>query len=141
MSGKVLAALRFAEAMHKGQVDKAGVPYIEHPKAVASMVDGDDAKIVALLHDTVEDTGATVDEIRSMFGDRVADAVACLTHDKSVPYLEYVANIKGNDLAREVKLADLKHNMDLSRIPNVTDVDIQRVNRKYRPAFEMLSKQ
>lgn len=140
MSDKVLAALRFAEAMHKGQVDKAGVPYIEHPKAVASMVDGDDAKIVALLHDTVEDTGATVDEIRSMFGDRVADAVACLTHDKSVPYLEYVANIKGNDLAREVKLADLKHNMDLSRIPNVTDVDIQRVNKKYRPAFEMLSK-
>ena len=140
MSDKVLEALRFAEAMHKGQVDKAGVPYIEHPKKVASMVDGDDAKIVALLHDTVEDTGATVEEIRSMFGDRVADAVACLTHDKSVPYLEYVANIKGNDLAREVKLADLKHNMDLSRIPNVTDVDIQRVNRKYRPAFEMLSK-
>lgn len=140
MSDKVLAALRFAEAMHKGQVDKAGVPYIEHPKAVASMVDGDDAKIVALLHDTVEDTGATLDEIRSMFGDRVADAVACLTHDKSVPYLEYVANIKGNDLAREVKLADLKHNMDLSRIPNVTDVDIQRVNKKYRPAYEMLSK-
>lgn len=140
MSGKVLAALRFAEAMHKGQVDKAGVPYIEHPKTVASMVDGDEAKIVALLHDTVEDTDATVDEIRSMFGDRIADAVACMTHDKSVPYLEYVANIKGNDLAREVKLADLKHNMDLSRIPNVTDVDIQRVNRKYRPAFEMLSK-
>ncbi len=140
MSDKVLEALRFAEAMHKGQVDKAGVPYIEHSKKVASMVDGDEAKIVALLHDTVEDTDATVEEIRSMFGDRVADAVACLTHDKSVPYLEYVANIKGNDLAREVKLADLKHNMDLSRIPNVTDVDIQRVNRKYRPAFEMLSK-
>lgn len=140
MSDKVLAALRFAEFMHKGQVDKAGVPYIEHPKTVASMVDGEDAKVVALLHDTVEDTGATVDEIRSMFGDRVADAVACLTYDKSVPYLEYVANIKGNDLAREVKLADLKHNMDLSRIPNVTDVDIQRVNKKYRPAFEMLSK-
>ena len=140
MNEKVLAALRFAEAMHKGQVDKAGIPYIEHPKSVASMVDGDEAKIVALLHDTVEDTSATVEEIRSMFGDRVADAVACLTHDKSVPYMDYLAKIKENDLARKVKLADLKHNMDLSRIPNATDVDVQRVNKKYLPAFKMLSK-
>ena len=140
MNEKVLEALRFAEAMHKGQVDKAGVPYIEHPKAVAAMVDGDEAKIVALLHDTVEDTSATVEEIRSMFGDRVADAVACLTNDKSVPYLEYVARIKGNELARKVKIADLRHNTNLSRIPDVTEADILRIKKKYLPALELLLK-
>ncbi len=140
MSEKLKQAETYAEKKHNGQFDKAGIPYIEHPKRVASMVDEEDAKIVALLHDTVEDTSATVEEIRSMFGDRIADAVACLTHDKSVPYMDYLAKIKENDLARKVKLADLKHNMDLSRIPNATDVDVQRVNKKYLPAFKMLSK-
>ena len=138
MDERFFAALRFAEEKHKGQVDKAGVPYIEHPKAVAARVNGEDAKIAALLHDCVEDTDATIDEIREMFGDTIADAVACLTHDKSVPYLEYVRGIKGNELARQVKLADLSHNMELSRIPNVTEADLKRIE-KYKEAVKILS--
>lgn len=129
--------MEFASEKHKGQVDRAGKPYIDHPKAVAKMLKGEDEKIVALLHDTVEDSDATVDEIRSRFGSRIADAVSCLTHDPGVPYMDYVKGIKGNALARRVKLADLTHNMDLSRLPEVTDADLARID-KYKEAYNFL---
>lgn len=136
----VKMAEEFAEKKHFGQVDKAGVPYIEHPRAVAAELDGEKEKIVAFLHDTVEDTGATVEEIRSIFGDEIAEAVSCITHRKSVPYMEYIKKIKENELARKVKLADLSHNMDLSRIPNATKRDLNRVEKRYKKAVEILSK-
>ena len=128
----------FAAKKHYGQVDKAGAPYIEHPRAVALKLDGELEKVVALLHDTVEDTDATIEEIRDLFGNEVADAVALLTHDKSVPYMDYIESVKSNDVARKVKMADLSHNMDLSRLPVVTDKDYERVE-KYRKAYEKLS--
>ena len=127
----------FASEKHKGQVDRAGKEYILHPKAVADSVEGVKEKIVAWLHDTVEDGGATVSEIREIFGDDVADAVSCLTHDLRVPYMEYIRGIKKNELARVVKLADLKHNMDLSRLDSVSDEDLKRVE-KYKRAYEFL---
>ena len=135
--GTVEEAEAFATKMHEGQTDKAGRPYIEHPRAVASMVDGETEKVVAWLHDTVEDTPATIEQIREMFGDEIADAVAAMTHDKSVPYMDYVRNIKKNPIARKVKMADLSHNMDLSRLANVTDEDLARVE-KYKKAYEIL---
>lgn len=135
----VKLAEEFAEKKHSGQVDKAGIAYIEHPRAVAAKLDGEKEKIVAFLHDTVEDTDATIDEIRSIFGDEIAEAVSYLTHEKGTPYLEYVKRLKQNELARKVKLADLSHNMDLSRIPNVTEKDRERVEKKYKKAFEILS--
>lgn len=131
--------MEFASEKHKGQVDRAGQPYIGHPKAVSKMVKGEDEKIVALLHDTVEDTDATIEEIRSKFGDRIADAVNFLTHRPGVPYMDYVKGIKGNALARKVKLADLTHNMDLSRLPEVTDEDLKRID-KYKEAYDFLVK-
>ena len=137
MSEKVMLADRFAAEKHAGQKDKAGLPYVEHPRAVAARVESEEEKIVALLHDTVEDTDATIDEIREMFGSTIADAVALLTHDNSVPYMEYVAKVKENPIARAVKLADLTHNMDLSRIPHVTERDLQRIE-KYKKAYELL---
>ena len=137
MSEKVMLADRFAAEKHAGQKDKAGLPYVEHPRAVAARVESEEEKIVALLHDTVEDTDATIDEIREMFGSTIADAVALLTHDNSVPYMEYVAKVKENPIARAVKLADLSHNMDLSRIPHVTERDLQRIE-KYKKAYELL---
>ena len=137
MSEKVMLADRFAEGKHAGQKDKAGLPYVEHPRAVAARVESEEEKIVALLHDTVEDTDATIDEIRELFGSTIADAVALLTHDDSVPYMEYVAKVKENPIARAVKLADLTHNMDLSRIPHVTERDLQRIE-KYKKAYELL---
>ena len=138
MTDKVMLADKYAEEKHRGQTDKAGLPYITHPRAVAAQLDGETEKIVGLLHDTVEDTDATVVEIRALFGDEVADAVQCLTHDNSVPYMEYVAKIKENELARKVKLADLTHNMDLSRIPHVTEKDEARL-AKYRAAYALLT--
>lgn len=140
MTERVRVALAFAAEKHKGQVDRAGVDYIEHPKAVAGLLKEptEDEIIVALLHDTVEDTDATADEIRSLFGDAVADAVACMTHRTGVPYMDYVSGIKKNAIARKVKMADLTHNMDLSRLPDITDADRERVE-KYKAAYRMLS--
>ena len=136
---RVKMAEEFAAKKHFGQTDKAGVAYIEHPKAVAAKLDGEKEKIVALLHDTVEDTDATVEEIRLLFGNEIAEAVSVLTHDKNEPYLEYIKKIKDNELAKKVKLADLSHNMDLSRLPKVTEKDLERVEKKYKKAIEILT--
>lgn len=131
-------ARAIAERAHAGQVDKAGKPYIGHPAHVVVSVEGDKAKAVAWLHDVVEDTPATLDDLRAAgIDDEVLAALELLTHDKTVPYMEYVAAIKENDLARTVKLADLAHNSDLSRLPEVTDADLQRVE-KYRQAMGLL---
>ena len=138
MSEKVRKAMIFATEKHDGQLDRAGKPYIEHPKAVAKMLKGEDEKIVALLHDTVEDTDATIEEIRSKFGEKIACAVECLTREKETPYMEYIRGVKGNELARRVKLADLTHNMDLRRLPEVTDKDLKRVER-YKEAYDFLT--
>jgi len=127
----------FATEKHKGQVDKAGVAYIEHPRAVVAGLDGEKEKIVGWLHDVVEDTDTTIDDIRSKFGDEIAEAVDRLTHRKGVPYAEYIAGIRKNELARKVKMSDLLHNMDLSRLSVVTEKDLQRVE-KYRMAYVML---
>lgn len=131
-------ARAIAERAHAGQVDKAGKPYIGHPAHVAVSVEGDKAKAVAWLHDVVEDTPMTFDDLRAAgIDDEVLAALELLTHDKTVPYMEYVVAIRENDLARTVKLADLAHNSDLSRLPEVTDADLQRVE-KYRQAMGLL---
>ena len=131
-------ARAIAEKAHADQVDKAGEPYIGHPAHVAASVEGDKAKAVAWLHDVVEDTSTTFDDLRAAgVDDEVLAALELLTHDKSAPYMEYVAAIKKSDLARTVKLADLAHNSDLSRLPEVTEADLRRVE-KYRQAIEVL---
>ena len=86
----------------------------------------------------MEDTEVTVEEIREIFGDRIADAVALMTHAKGVPYMDYVREIAKDPLARRVKLADLTNNMDISRIPNPGQKDLDRVEKKYRPAYTYL---
>lgn len=135
--GTVEEAEAFAAKMHEGQVGKDGKPYIEHPRMVASMVDGETEKAVAWLHDVVEDTDATIDQIREKFSNEIADAVAAMTHDRNVSYMDYIRNIKKNAIARKVKMADLSHNMDLSRLANITDGDLRRVE-KYKKAYEIL---
>ena len=112
--------------------------YFTHPEAVAAMLDTPEEKTVAYLHDTVEDTDVTVEEIRSVFGNEIADAVALMTHADGVPYMDYVKEIGKNPLARKVKLADLTHNMDISRIPDPTQKDYNRIEKKYKPAYECL---
>lgn len=124
---------------HAGQVDKAGRPYILHPAYVASRVDGDTAKAVAWLHDVVEDTPVTFADLASEgVSDEVTAILKLLTHEPGVPYGEYIDRIKADPVARTVKLADLRHNSDLTRLTNITERDIRRAE-KYRRAIETLS--
>ena len=140
---RVRNAYKIAAAAHAGQTDKAGVEYLNHPLAVASNVgENVSAIIVALLHDVVEDTGATFDELKNSVPLTAEElyALKLLTHDKNIPYAEYVAKIKTDALATKVKIADLTHNSDLTRIPENlrTEKDLQRVE-KYRAALAQLT--
>lgn len=132
-------ALKLCFAAHKDQTDKSGMPYVFHPFHLAEQMPDEDTTIVALLHDVIEDTPYTLDDLRAMgFSEQVLDALALMTHDKRIPYMDYVAKIKGNKIARTVKLADLKHNSDLSRLYNVDEKAMKRID-KYRQAIALLS--
>lgn len=138
-SSQAETARSIAEMAHRGQVDKAGRPYIEHPAYVAASVDGDAAKAVAWLHDVVEDTPTTLEDLRAAgISDEVVEAVDLLTHREGTPYIDYVRRIRSNETARAVKLADLRHNSDLSRLTEVTEADLRRADR-YRKAIAILS--
>lgn len=107
-------ALKLCFEAHKEQVDKSGAPYVFHPFHLAEQMKDERTTIVALLHDVVEDTDYTFDDLRNMgFDEEVIDALALMTHEKSVPYMAYVEKIKANPIVRAVKLADLQHNSDL----------------------------
>ena len=131
-------ALKLSFEAHKNQVDKSGMPYVYHPFHLAEQMETEETVIVALLHDVVEDTDYTLDDIIAMgFSDSVVEALALMTHDKSVPYMDYVAKIKSNPIAKAVKLADLKHNSDLSRLDFIDEKSQQRV-KKYGQAIALL---
>lgn len=132
-------ALRIAGTAHEGQYDKGGTPYILHPVTVAEKVEGPEAKITALLHDVVEDTDVTLEELSAVFPPVIVEAVDRLTKKKGSQYSldKYLEGVKENEIARKVKLADLEHNMDLSRIPNPTWEDYRR-QEKYKRCMEFL---
>lgn len=132
-------ALRISFEAHKNQTDKSGMPYVFHPFHLAEQMDDEYSTCVALLHDVVEDSDITLNDlIEQGFPQEVTDAIALMTHDKSVPYLEYVAEIRWNPIARKVKLADLHHNSDLSRLDVVDDKAMERVE-KYHKAIRILN--
>lgn len=135
---KIEVAKLIATIAHRGQKDKSGVPYITHPEKVASLLDTPQEKIVGYLHDTVEDTSVEIEDIRGFFGDEIADAVALMTHADGEKYMDYVRRLAKNPLARRVKMADLTHNMDISRIRNPKQKDYDRIRLKYKPAYEYL---
>ena len=116
----IASAYCLATTAHAGQVDKAGVDYIEHPMAVAQAVKhlGSEHEVAAVLHDTVEDTHVTLDEIRERFGNRVADAVDALTRREGEKYPDFIRRAATNEIARAVKRADVTHN--LSRPASLT---------------------
>lgn len=133
-------ALKISFDAHKNQVDKSGMPYVYHPFHLAEQMDDEISTCVALLHDVVEDTDTTLDELRSDgFPDEVIEALSLMTHSDDVPYLDYVRAIKDNPIARKVKLADLAHNSDLSRLEIVDDKALERVN-KYKQAILILER-
>ena len=134
-------ALKLCFKAHKDQMDKSGMPYVFHPFHLAEQMQDEDTTIVALLHDVVEDTDYTLSDLKDMgFPESVLEAIRMMTHDSSVPYLDYVAQIRKNPIARTVKLADLRHNSDLTRLNHVTPKDLERVE-KYRKAIAILTEE
>lgn len=133
-------ALQLSFEAHKNQVDKSGIPYVYHPFHLAEQMDSEEAVIVALLHDVVEDTEYTIEDIAEMgFSKPVTEALMLMTHDEAVPYMDYVSKIKPNPIARAVKLADLRHNSDISRLDVVDDKARNRI-QKYQAAIALLEK-
>ncbi|MBR2047913.1 MAG: GTP pyrophosphokinase [Oscillospiraceae bacterium] len=133
-------AMKLCFEAHKNQVDKSGMPYVFHPFHLAEQMKEELTTIAALLHDVVEDTDCTLDDLGNMgFPAEVLEALSLLTHDDSVPYMEYVAKLKENPIARAVKLADLRHNSDLNRLDHVDETALARAE-KYRQAMALLEK-
>ena len=131
-------AMKLCFAAHKNQVDKSGLPYVFHPFHLAEQMTDELTTVTALLHDVVEDTSHTFHDLREMgFPEEVLNALALLTHDDGTPYLEYVTRLKYNSIARAVKLADLRHNSDLTRLDYVDARALERAE-KYRKAIELL---
>ncbi len=135
---KTKKALKLCFEAHKDQVDKSGLPYVFHPFHLAEQMETENTTIVALLHDVIEDTDYTIDDLKSMgFDKAVTDAVALMTHSDDVEYMDYVAAIKNNPIAKAVKLADLRHNSDLSRLDIVDEKALTR-REKYQKAITLL---
>lgn len=133
-------ALALCFEAHKDQKDKSGLPYVFHPFHLAEQMTDEDTVAAALLHDVAEDTDVTFDDMRKMgFHEPVIEALRLLTHDDGTPYMDYVARIKPNPIARAVKLADLAHNSDMTRFApeQITQRDIDRAE-KYAKAIEFL---
>ena len=109
-------AMRLCFDAHKDQVDKTGLPYVFHPFHLAEQMADELSTVCALLHDVIEDTDYTFDDLRAMgFPQEVIEVLTLLTHEEGVPYMEYVQKIKPHPIAKQVKLADLRHNSDLTR--------------------------
>lgn len=128
----VAKARAWAIKAHAGQTDKAGKDYFRaHVAAAAEGVKGDPvAETVAFLHDTVEDTSITIEDIRTGFPKEVADAVGALTHSKGISYAEYLWYIQQNSIAVKVELSDLRSNMDLTRLPHAPTKKRRGKNQK-----------
>ena len=134
-------AIELAARAHAGQVDKAGEPYILHPLRLMFSVTGENERITAVLHDIVEDTTTTLADLRALgFPEDVVTAVDALTKRKGETRLEAAARAAENSIARAVKLADVTHNMDLSRIPSPTPKDLDRMKQYEQVRAILLAK-
>jgi (p)ppGpp synthase/HD superfamily hydrolase len=135
------AAMKLAYRAHHGQTDYSGIPYIFHPIHLAEQMEDEFSCCVALLHDTVEDTCVTLDDLKLIFPSDVTDAVELLTHRDGTDYFEYVQAIRSNPIARKVKLADLAHNCDQSRCIGsaVTEEKKAAWQTKYEKATKILT--
>lgn len=131
-------AIAIATKAHDGQFDKAGKPYISHPLTVMAQMDNLESKIVAVLHDAIEDSDLKItDLVQQGFPAFIIEAIAAITKQKDEPYEDYILRVKSNAIARKVKIADVTHNMDLSRIANPTAKDFQRLE-KYKQILDQL---
>lgn len=131
-------AMKLCYNAHHGQTDKTGLPYVFHPMHLAEQMTDEITTVAALLHDVVEDTPYTLDDLKAMgFPNPVLEALALLTHDPVEPYMDYVRRIAANPVAKAVKLADLRHNSDLSRLDVLDERALAR-QQKYLAAMALL---
>lgn len=131
-------AIVIATKAHDGQIDKGGKPYILHPLSVMMKCGNYKEKIVAVLHDVIEDTDITYDDLRQEgFDEEIIEAIDSVTRRNGESYMEFIRRCKQNSIGKYVKVADLKDNMDISRIPNPTKKDYDRVE-KYKKAMSEL---
>lgn len=131
-------AIQLAQKAHRGQLDKAGQDYLLHPLRVAQSVETEEEKIVAVLHDVLEDSDVQAGELRKNgFSENIIEALILLRHKKGESYAAYITRLSVNELARKVKIADLHDNMNLNRLPQITEKDRER-NAKYAAALEFL---
>ncbi|MBR4572090.1 MAG: HD domain-containing protein [Prevotella sp.] len=122
-----------AATLHLGQTDKGGKPYIDHPVRVAARCSDPQAKLVALLHDVIEDTTATAEYLlRQGVPGEVVEVVEVLTRRSDESYDDYIHRVARHPLAKVVKLADLEDNMDIRRLPTLTDADLRRLQTYHR---------
>ena len=136
-------AMQLAYKAHHGQTDHAGLPYIFHPYHLAEQMTDEFTICAALLHDVVEDTAVTIEELEREFPPAVTEAVRLLTHDENTPYLDYVRALKNNPIARTVKLADLAHNSDETRLfaSDMPEETRARWRAKYAEARRILTEE
>lgn len=131
-------AITIAVDAHRGQKDKAGAPYILHPLRIMGRMETEPEKIVAVLHDVVEDTHWTFESLkREGFPDEILTALAGVTQREGEGYEDFVKRSAANPIARRVKMADLEDNLDLRRLGTLTAKDVKRLG-KYRRAWEQL---
>ena len=131
-STDVELAREIATEAHNGMKDKAGVDYILHPGRVADRVSSPEAKVVAWLHDVVEDTRFTIESLASIFGPTTAKAVDAITHREGEKWSDYLIRVKGNEISKEVKIADLIDNSNLGRLKEIKKKDLDRVAKYHR---------
>ena len=132
-------ALKLCFEAHKNQVDKTGLPYVFHPFHLAEQMKDEYSTVCALLHDVVEDTEYTFEDLINMgFPNEVVEALKFLTHADDVPYMDYVKALSVNPIAKAVKIADLTHNSDTSRLDVVDEWALKR-EEKYKKALEFLN--
>ncbi len=138
---QIVLATICAYIAHGGKKDKEGVPYFEHPNNVSKKMDNSEEKIVALLHDVLEDSNVTVDNLRSMgFSDRIIEAVVALTRHKTQTYEKYLIQVSKNPLATSVKRADIQDNLDPIRLKKLNVKLQKRLKKKYEKALFLLDK-
>ena len=126
-------AIEIAVSAHKGQQQRNGFPYVLHPLKLMFAVSSVQAKIVAVLHDVVEDSTWELEDLRAEgFCESIIQAIDCLTHREGEEYEVYIERVSGNDIAREVKLADLTDNMNICRIPELKPKDLSRLERYHK---------
>ena len=138
MTNKLKQAIDIAVECHSGQMDRAGEPYIQHPLRMMMKMKTAEEKITAVLHDVVEDSNITIDDLRKEdFSEKILKAVDALTKHKGESYKKSIERVKKNPLAVKVKIADFEDNMYIRRLKRITENDRKRLNRYLKYYREM----